>query len=136
MAWARATPGVSTPPTVVKAPNLRTSRRLSGLNIVPSFAIGERWANLVDSTAAILQWREPAMKLPGFVSRTMSLREAAAVIFVLIALLPLLLSVSVISASGLISRTEAQFAAVMAVVIACLGFIVFRRLVDQIARLA
>src|SRR4030095_5299599 len=76
------------------------------------------------------------MKLPGFVSRAMSLREAAAVIFVLVALLPLLLFVAVISASGLISRTEAQFAAFMALIIACLGFVVFRRMVDQIARLA
>jgi len=76
------------------------------------------------------------MRLPGSVSKAMSIREAAAVIFVLVALLPLLLFVAVISASGLISRTEAQFAAVMAVVIACLGFFVFRRLVDQIARLA
>src|SRR5215471_21227978 len=136
MAWARETPGVSTPPTVVKAPNLRTSRRLSGLNIVPSFAIGKGWANLVDSTAAILQLREPAMKLPGFVSTAMSLREATAVIFVLISLLPLLLFVSILSVSDLISKTEAQFAAFMAVVIACLGFVVFRRLVDQIVRLA
>src|SRR5882724_9053347 len=76
------------------------------------------------------------MKLPGLVSRAMSLREAAAVIFVLVALLPLLLFVAVISSSGLISRTEAQFAAFMAVIIACLGFIVFRRMVDQISRLA
>ena len=76
------------------------------------------------------------MKLPGLVSRAISLREAAAVIFVLVALLPLLLFVAVISASGLISKTEAQFAAFMALIIACLGFIVFRRLVDQIARLA
>ena len=66
----------------------------------------------------------------------MSLREAAAVIFVLVALLPLLLFVAVISASGLISRTEAQFAAFMALIIACLGFVVFRRMVDQISLLA
>src|SRR5262245_64064944 len=76
------------------------------------------------------------MKPPGFVSRAMSLREAAAVIFVLVALLPLLLFVSVISLSGLISKMETQFAAFMAVVIACLGFVVFRRLVDEIVRLA
>ena len=43
------------------------------------------------------------MKLPGFVSTAMSLREAAAVIFVLIAVLPLLLFVSILSVSGLIS---------------------------------
>jgi signal transduction histidine kinase/CheY-like chemotaxis protein len=76
------------------------------------------------------------MKLPGFVSRAMSLREAAAVIFVMVALLPLLLFVAFLSVSDLITRTEAQFAAFMALVIACLGFVVFRRLVDQIARLA
>jgi len=76
------------------------------------------------------------MRLSGSVSKAMSIRQAAAVIFVLVALLPLLLFVAVLSASGLISRTETQLATVMAVVIACLGFVVFRRLVDQIARLA
>src|SRR3989337_2643425 len=76
------------------------------------------------------------MKLSGFVSKAMSLREAAAVIFALVALLPLLLFVAFLSVSNLISKTEAQFAAFMALIIACLGFVVFRRLVDQIARLA
>ena len=76
------------------------------------------------------------MKLPGSVSKAMSLREAAAVIFVLVALLPLLLFVAFLSTSNLLSKTEAQFAAFMALIIACLGFLVFRRLVDQIARLA
>jgi signal transduction histidine kinase/CheY-like chemotaxis protein len=76
------------------------------------------------------------MKLSGFVSKAMSLREAAAVIFVLVALLPLLLFVAFLSTSNLLSKTEAQFAAFMALIIACLGFLVFRRLVDQIAQLA
>src|ERR1700736_5930229 len=76
------------------------------------------------------------MKLPGFVSRAMSLREAAAVIFVLVALLPLLLFVAFLSVSELITRTEAQLAAFMALVIACLGFVIFRRMIDQITRLA
>src|ERR1700687_3712129 len=76
------------------------------------------------------------MKLLGFVSRAMNLREAAAVIFVLVALLPLLLFVAFLSVSNLISKTEAQFAAFMALIIACLGFVVFRRLVAQIAKLA
>lgn len=66
----------------------------------------------------------------------MNLREAAAVIFVLVALLPLLLFVAFLSVSNLLSKTEAQFAAFMALIIACLGFVVFRRMVDQIARLA
>ena len=76
------------------------------------------------------------MRPPGFVSKSMNLREAAAVIFVLVALLPLLLFVAFLSVLGLISRTEAQFATFMALIIACLGFVVFRRLVDQISRLA
>ena len=76
------------------------------------------------------------MRLRRFVSKAMSLREAAAVIFVLVAVLPLMLFVAFLSVSDLITKTEAQFAAFMAVIIACLGFVVFRRLVDQIARLA
>jgi signal transduction histidine kinase len=76
------------------------------------------------------------MKLRGFVSKAMSLREAAAVIFVLVAVLPLMLFVAFLSVSDLITKTEAQFAAFMAVIISCLGFVVFRRLMDQIARLA
>jgi len=75
------------------------------------------------------------MKLSGFVSKAISLREAAAIIFVLVALLPLLLFVAFLSVSNLISKTEAQFAALMALIIACLGFVVFRRMVDQIAEI-
>src|SRR5712691_10792008 len=76
------------------------------------------------------------MRLPGFVSKAMSIREAAAVIFVLVAVLPLMLFVAFLSVSDLITKTEAQFAAFMAVIISCLGSVVFRRLMDQIARLA
>src|SRR2546422_10092758 len=76
------------------------------------------------------------MRLRGFVSKAMNLREAAAVIFVLVAVLPLMLFVAFLSVSDLITKTEAQFAAFMAVIISCLGFVVFRRLMDQIARLA
>src|SRR5713101_4247304 len=76
------------------------------------------------------------MRLPGFVSKAMSIREAAAVIFVLVAVLPLMLFVAFLSVSDLITKTAAQFASFMALIIACLGFVVFRRLVDQIARLA
>jgi len=76
------------------------------------------------------------MKLPGFVSRAMSLREAAAVIFVLVALLPLLLFVAFLSVSELITRTEAQFAPSWPSSSPAWDFVVFRRLVDQIARLA
>ena len=40
MAWAIETPGVSTPPTVVKAPYLSTSLRLRGLNARAARAMG------------------------------------------------------------------------------------------------
>src|SRR2546427_11689351 len=76
------------------------------------------------------------MKLRGFVSKAMSLREAAAVIFVLVAVLPLMLFVAFLSVSDLITKTEAQFAAFMAVITAGLGLGGFRPLVDRIARLA
>src|SRR5512145_3538229 len=38
MAWASETPGVSTPPTVVNAPNLITSLRLNGFAITDLLA--------------------------------------------------------------------------------------------------
>lgn len=41
VAWASETPGVRTPPTVVKAPNFNTSLRLRGLGMVASSRV--RW---------------------------------------------------------------------------------------------
>jgi hypothetical protein len=54
MAWAREMPGVRTPPTVVKAPNLKTSLRLSGLN-----SSDDRWTGILTLV------KDP----PGFYSR-------------------------------------------------------------------
>jgi signal transduction histidine kinase len=69
-------------------------------------------------------------------SRTMSLREAASVVFALVALLPILLFVYLLSRHGMLYSTEAQIGLVAAVGVSVLGFVVFRRMVDQITQLA
>ncbi|HEY7435550.1 MAG TPA: ATP-binding protein [Methylomirabilota bacterium] len=69
-------------------------------------------------------------------SRTMSLREAASVVFALVALLPILLFVYLLSRHELLHSTEAQLGLLAAVAVSILGFLVFRKMVDQIAQLA
>lgn len=69
-------------------------------------------------------------------SRTMSLREAASVVFALVALLPILLFVYLLSRHDMLHTTEAQLGLLAAVGVSILGFVVFRRMVDQISLLA
>jgi signal transduction histidine kinase len=69
-------------------------------------------------------------------SRTMSLREAASVVFALVALLPILLLVYLLSRHELMHSTEAQVGLIAAIGVSILGFVVFRRMVDQISALA
>jgi signal transduction histidine kinase len=76
------------------------------------------------------------MRKPRRRSRTMSLREAASVVFALVALLPILLFVYLFSRHGMLQSTEAQLGLLAAVGVSILGFVVFRRMVDQIALLA
>jgi signal transduction histidine kinase len=66
----------------------------------------------------------------------MSLREAASVVFALVALLPILLFVYLLSRHELLHNTEAQLGLLAAVGVSILGFLVFRKMVDQIAQLA
>ena len=66
----------------------------------------------------------------------MSLREGALVVFSLVAVVPILLFVHLLSSANLLGRTDVQLGLVLAVVVSALGFAVFRRMVDQIARLA
>lgn len=68
--------------------------------------------------------------------RSMSLREAASVVFALVALLPILLMVYLMSRHELMRSGEAQIGLVAAVAVSILGFVVFRRMMDQIAALA
>lgn len=69
-------------------------------------------------------------------SRRMSLREAASVVFALVALLPILLFVYLLSRHDLLRNTEAQLGLLAAIGVSILGFLVFRKMVDQIAQLA
>lgn len=66
----------------------------------------------------------------------MSLREAASVVFGLVAVLPILLFVYLLSHANLLQRTDVQIGLFSAVAVSVLGFVVFRRLLGQIARLA
>jgi signal transduction histidine kinase len=76
------------------------------------------------------------MKLARIFSGSVGLREAASVVFALAALLPLLLVVFVLHRSGALWTLEAQLSVLLAVGVAVLGFVVFRLLVDRVARLA
>src|SRR6202035_221031 len=65
-----------------------------------------------------------------------SLREAASVVFALVALLPILLLVYLLSRHELMHSTEAQVGLLAAIGVSVLGFVVFRRMMDQISALA
>jgi signal transduction histidine kinase len=71
-----------------------------------------------------------------FRGRAMSLREAASVVFALVAILPLLVLVYLLSHASLLRHAEAQLGIFLAVTVSVLGFLVFRRLVSQITALA
>src|SRR5207244_1511799 len=62
-----------------------------------------------------------------------SLRRAADAIFALVSLLPLLLFAFFTWHSGRLGETTAQVGILLAVVIALLGFLIFRQMVDRIS---
>jgi signal transduction histidine kinase len=68
--------------------------------------------------------------------RRMKIREAASVVFALVALLPLLLLASLLARANLLDRAEAQVGLALALLVAILGFVVFRRMLGQVTRLA
>src|SRR5215468_2107268 len=72
----------------------------------------------------------------GRVIRGMSLRRVASVVFALVAILPILLAVYLLTRADLLARTDTQIGLALAVAVAGVGFVVFRRTVDQVARLA
>src|SRR5882724_1646604 len=73
---------------------------------------------------------------PGRRRSNMSLREAASVVFGLAAVLPTLLFVYLLSNANLLHRSDVQIGLFLAVTVSVLGFLVFRRMIGQIARLA
>src|ERR1044071_9634294 len=68
--------------------------------------------------------------------RSMSLREAASVVFALVALLPILLMVYLLSRHDLMRSGEAQIGLAAAVAVSILSFLVFRRMMNQISAVA
>src|SRR5215471_1026956 len=66
----------------------------------------------------------------------MSLREAASVVFGLAAVLPILLFVYLLAHANLLAHTDVQIGLLCALVVSVLGFVVFRRMIGQVARLA
>ncbi len=76
------------------------------------------------------------VRRPRRLRRTVGLREAAATIFALTAILPVLVFLSLLNHFELVRKPDAQVGLLMALLVAILGFIVFRGLVDQIARMA
>ena len=75
------------------------------------------------------------MKFWRFISNTLSLREAASVIFGISTLLPILLLVSFLSRHDLLGKPEAQLSLLAAVALAVFGFVALRRMVDRISTL-
>jgi signal transduction histidine kinase/CheY-like chemotaxis protein len=76
------------------------------------------------------------MKIAPRLTGTVGVRQAASVVFALAALLPLLLAVFALHRTGALWTFEAQVAVLLALVVAVLGFVVFRMMVDRVARLA
>ena len=69
-------------------------------------------------------------------SSTVGLRRAAAIIFALVAVLPMLAVLPVLHTAGVLASPYAQVSLLLAVGLAVLGFFVLRRLTDEVARLA
>jgi signal transduction histidine kinase len=76
------------------------------------------------------------MRVRPRVGRTIRLRDAASVVFALVAILPILLLVYLLSRADLLKHPEAQLGVFLALVVSVGGFLVFRRMTDQIVRLA
>jgi len=69
-------------------------------------------------------------------NRAISLREAVAVVFALITILPTLLLVFLLSRGGLLQHGEAQLGLAVAVAMSVLGYFILRRMMAQITRVA
>jgi signal transduction histidine kinase/HAMP domain-containing protein len=76
------------------------------------------------------------MRFRLFPSRPRRLREAAATIFALSAILPMLLLLLYLWRFDLILQTEVQIGLLLALLVAVLGFVVFHRLVGRISEFA
>jgi signal transduction histidine kinase/CheY-like chemotaxis protein len=69
-------------------------------------------------------------------SRPVDLRQAAAIIFALVAVVPLLVFAFFLSGADLLSRSDVQLGLLLALALALLGYAVFRRMVARISHLS
>jgi signal transduction histidine kinase len=69
-------------------------------------------------------------------TQTVGLRRAAFIIFALVAVVPMLSLLPLLYSAGLLASPHAQVALLLAVFLALLGYVILRRLTDEIARLA
>ena len=76
------------------------------------------------------------MKIGRVFGEAVGLREAASIVFALTALLPLLLAVLTLHRSGALWTFEAEAVVLVALATAVIGFMVFRIMVDRVARFA
>ena len=76
------------------------------------------------------------MRVRQLASRGVALRRATAIVIPLIALLPLLAVLPLLYRAGLLASPATQIALALALGLAVLGFVVLRRLTDDVARLA
>jgi signal transduction histidine kinase/CheY-like chemotaxis protein len=76
------------------------------------------------------------VRLGRLLSNNVGLRRAAAIIFALATVLPLLAVLPLLHGAGLLASTRTQVALLFAVVLAVLGFVMLRRLTDEVAKLA
>lgn len=76
------------------------------------------------------------MRATRFFSDTIGLRRAGAIIFMLVALLPLLALLPVLRRTGALRSPEAQVSLLLSLTLAFLGFAVLRRMLGQVTSLA
>ena len=76
------------------------------------------------------------MMLARFFGGAMGLREAVAVVFALVAVLPTLLLIYLLGPTDLVYRPEARLGLTVALVLSIVGYVVLRRMTGQIIRVA
>ncbi len=76
------------------------------------------------------------MRLGEVLAGNVGLRRAAAIIFALVAVVPLLAVMPLLHSAGMLNSTSVQVAILLALILALVGYLMLRRLTDQIAQLA
>ncbi|HEX9821641.1 MAG TPA: ATP-binding protein [Methylomirabilota bacterium] len=76
------------------------------------------------------------MRVGRLLTQTVGLRRAASIIFALVAVVPMLAVLPLLHSAGLLASPHTQVALLLAIFLALLGYVILRRLTDEIARLA